>query len=394
MTTRTSTPTRRPRDRKAQILAAAVERFHTSGYHATGMDEIAAAVGISAGALYRHYRGKQELLAQALLRSTDLLLHALQDADGIEDLVRVLSGLSLHHRAYAALWERETRNLSPERREAVSEGQRRVRAIIAEAVGGARPELSGDDARFAARAVLSVFTSISYHRTELPRPRFELLLTQLADVAWHTMALPSAPHPAEEPSSPGAGLRPVSRREALLRAAIQQFREHGFSNVSMEDIGATAGIAGPSVYNHFASKTELLAAALSRGAEALYVDLARALEASTSEREALKRVLRDYASTMTSRSSPGRTLLGETGNLPEEQRESVHRMQVDYVAEWVALLRAHHPELDEGAARVTVHAVLTLVNTLSSLPPFARRTDQTELLTTIGWELLDSGARG
>ncbi|SKV49988.1 Transcriptional regulator, TetR family [Mycobacteroides abscessus subsp. abscessus] len=45
---------RRPKDRKVQIAKASSDAFSESGYHAVSMEEIAARVGISAPALYRH----------------------------------------------------------------------------------------------------------------------------------------------------------------------------------------------------------------------------------------------------------------------------------------------------------------------------------------------------
>ena len=52
---------RRPQ-RREQILAAAVRLFHERGYHATGMDEIGAAAGITGPGVYRHFRNKEEIL--------------------------------------------------------------------------------------------------------------------------------------------------------------------------------------------------------------------------------------------------------------------------------------------------------------------------------------------
>ena len=46
---------RRPKDRKAQITRAAAQIFSSQGYHAASMEAIAARVGISAPALYRHF---------------------------------------------------------------------------------------------------------------------------------------------------------------------------------------------------------------------------------------------------------------------------------------------------------------------------------------------------
>ena len=66
---RVAKKTRRPRNRKAQILAVARDQFGRSGYHQVNMEDIASAVGITAGALYRHFPNKQEILAQVMLNT-------------------------------------------------------------------------------------------------------------------------------------------------------------------------------------------------------------------------------------------------------------------------------------------------------------------------------------
>jgi AcrR family transcriptional regulator len=49
----------------------------------------------------------------------------------------------------------------------------------------------------------------------------------------------------------------------LLAAAREMFREQGFDNASMKDLGAAVGINESALYRHFASKEALLAAVLS-----------------------------------------------------------------------------------------------------------------------------------
>jgi hypothetical protein len=59
------------------------------------------------------------------------------------------------------------------------------------------------------------------------------------------------------PADTGAGLEPQSRRQALLVHATRLFAQRRHSGVGIEDVGASLGIAGPSIYNHFSSKSEL-----------------------------------------------------------------------------------------------------------------------------------------
>lgn len=60
--------------RRAQIAEAAMELFDERGYHATGMEDIASAVGMRASSLYNHYGSKQEVLADIAISSMEALL--------------------------------------------------------------------------------------------------------------------------------------------------------------------------------------------------------------------------------------------------------------------------------------------------------------------------------
>ncbi|WP_449467766.1 TetR/AcrR family transcriptional regulator [Stenotrophomonas humi] len=73
------------------------------------------------------------------------------------------------------------------------------------------------------------------------------------------------------------------KREAILRAAVAEFREFGFAGTSMDRIAATAEVSKRTVYNHFSSKDELFTAILwqlweaSRSLESAAYDPARPL---------------------------------------------------------------------------------------------------------------------
>ncbi|WP_212626745.1 TetR/AcrR family transcriptional regulator [Pseudomonas sp. PP3] len=54
------------------------------------------------------------------------------------------------------------------------------------------------------------------------------------------------------------------KREAIIQAAIAEFRAHGFDITSMDKIAATAGVSKRTVYNHFPSKEELFAEILNQ----------------------------------------------------------------------------------------------------------------------------------
>ena len=52
------------------------------------------------------------------------------------------------------------------------------------------------------------------------------------------------------------------KRDAIVQAAIGEFREHGFNGTSMDRVAAAADVSKRTVYNHFPSKEELFEAIL------------------------------------------------------------------------------------------------------------------------------------
>ena len=56
------TPPGRGRDRRAEILRQAAAVFREKGFHAAGMREIAAGLGMAPGALYYYFASKEDLL--------------------------------------------------------------------------------------------------------------------------------------------------------------------------------------------------------------------------------------------------------------------------------------------------------------------------------------------
>src|SRR5687768_18454636 len=73
----------------------------------------------------------------------------------------------------------------------------------------------------------------------------------------------------QQAAGPPAQTRRRSRREEILEIAMGLFATRGYHGVSMDDIGAAAGVTGPALYHHFAGKEAMLAAALNPVSEQL-----------------------------------------------------------------------------------------------------------------------------
>ncbi|THV18751.1 TetR/AcrR family transcriptional regulator [Nocardioides caeni] len=62
------------RERRAQLLAAALEVFVAQGYHSAAMDDIAERAGVSKPVLYQHFPGKLELYLAILDAACDAII--------------------------------------------------------------------------------------------------------------------------------------------------------------------------------------------------------------------------------------------------------------------------------------------------------------------------------
>src|SRR5947209_11404220 len=61
-------------NRRQRYLDAAAELFAARGYAGVSIEELGAAAGVSGPALYRHFRGKEDVLAELLVSASQRLL--------------------------------------------------------------------------------------------------------------------------------------------------------------------------------------------------------------------------------------------------------------------------------------------------------------------------------
>lgn len=379
---------RRPRNRRALIIAAASELFYRRGYDHVSMGDIAAAVAIGPSALYRHFSGKHELLREVVMDGFTPVHEFLTSLDGADRAAALpgLARLTLEHRELGVLWQREGRHLPDADRAVVRAAIEEVGRLLTRFVRTARPDLGEAAADLLAWMTIAVLSSPSFHHLELPPPDYERLLAELAGTVLDTN-LPAdfatAPPPAPRPT-----LVPSSRREALLTQTVRMFARQGYTGVGIEDIGAAVGIAGPSVYNHFPSKLDMLVTALNRGTARLHMDLSHTYTTATSANDGLRMLVRSYLRFARDHHDLVDLLIIETEHLPEQPRHDARQTQHEYITEWVHMLRVVHPELDATTARIRVQAVLTVANDAARTPRMRRNPDAPSALERICTRLL------
>ncbi|GHJ37360.1 TetR/AcrR family transcriptional regulator [Streptomyces sp. TS71-3] len=163
MTTRTDAPSRRD-----QILKEAARLFAERGFHGVGVDEIGAAVGISGPGLYRHFAGKDAMLAELLVGISGQLLtggkRRVADAGGgphavLDSLIEGHIDFAIDDRPLITLHDRELDRLRDSDRKLVRQLQRQYVELWVEVVRRAYPRLAEPEARACVHAVFGLLNS-------------------------------------------------------------------------------------------------------------------------------------------------------------------------------------------------------------------------------------------
>lgn len=348
----------RPRDRRETILRAAADLFAAHGYHNVSTEDIAAAAGIGASALYRHVSNKHELLEVSLASEFEPVRGALvSSAPGdIDAAIAVLASAFGERRRMGLLWSRESRHLDEPAKQRIREPFFEVRDTLERLI---RQRDADGDSELTAMAVIAVLTSPAYHQTPLAHERMIALLAELSAIV---IATPVSVRDSAQPEPEPDGVTAASRPSAIMAAATRLFSLNGYQTVTMQDVGAAVNATSASLYRHFPTKGDLLTAIMTRATEALHVGLARSLAGAASPREALRATVTAYVDFATHHRDLLGVLVTELHNIPEPSRHRLRAAQREYVSEWFALLAAARPELDDSVTRFRVHAALAIVN--------------------------------
>lgn len=358
-------PQRRPRNRKQLIVTAAAKQFERAGFHDASIADIAAEVGITGPALYRHFRNKHELLVAAIDLEIEQLDRAYGGATELSELLDGAARTLLRPGRAHTLWQRSNLFLDHDQRAELSARYLAALKPLRTAVGDARPERSQVDIDASAWAIHAVLGSgRAFERAKVDRDRARELMVAAATAVVDLPDLVPAEAATGPTAVPVTGLMAASRREAALSAAVRLFAERGFQSVGMDDIGAASGISGPTLYHHFPGKSAILAHAIMRCLDALYFDLAAVLASTDDPAEALELALASYVRINVSQGDALAALTTEIINAPEDERAQIRRMQHDYVNEWAVLLTASRADLSPAEADALARSAQSVINTM------------------------------
>ena len=190
------------------------------------------------------------------------------------------------------------------------------------------------------------------------------------------------------------GRQKADRRAAILESAATLFAERGYAGVTIEDLGAAAGVSGPAVYRHFAGKSAVLAAILSDASSTLLSGAEGVIATAPEAASALRSLISFHVDFALAEADVILVQDRELEQLDAGTKHDVRLMQRQYVEHWVDTLSRLRPDRAEEELRVRAHAAFGLLNSTphSARIPGRRPADGTVrgILEEMAWASLMS----
>jgi AcrR family transcriptional regulator len=174
--------------RQKQFIEVAARLFAERGYHAVGINEISAELGLSGPAIYRHYRSKEALLVAVLDDVISAHLEEVRDivsahpdpAAALQAIVADHCRFVLDQTEFIVTWRTEFRSLPEADRRRLRYLQRLYIDEWVRTVGKLRPNLHDDAVRAMCHAAIGLIQSPSEFHSQVSQTVLEELITTMA----------------------------------------------------------------------------------------------------------------------------------------------------------------------------------------------------------------------
>lgn len=211
---------RMPRDqRRTQLLETAIPLFTQSGFHATSMDDIATAAGVTKPVLYQHFGSKEELYDEVVVVTGKRLIEGVEELADFEGTTteRVRAGMS---RFYQMVTEQAALRLFTGHEHVSEQITARVTAVLDEmavalaSVLLAARHMTDAEARVIGRAMISLTQSTAAMMHDVTESEREQILDTVAQLAVRGLtgfqprpdaSVAGTVLPSDDASYPGAG---------------------------------------------------------------------------------------------------------------------------------------------------------------------------------------------
>ena len=173
--------------RREALLDAAARLFAERGYSGTSIEDLGAAAGVSGPALYKHFVGKQAMLAAILVDASEGLFSGGQEvlsrssgAEALRALVTFHADFALDNADVIRVQDRDLEKLPDDDRHTVRTLQRRYVELWVDVLESLEPGLERSVLRTRAHAVFGLLNSTPHSGLSLDRTTLRAELERMA----------------------------------------------------------------------------------------------------------------------------------------------------------------------------------------------------------------------
>lgn len=181
-------------DRRQAMLDAAARLFAAHGFNGVSIEDIGGAAGVSGPAVYRHFSGKQGVLAALLVDASENLFtggravveNAPDGAKALRPLIRFHAEFALSNPDVIRVQDRDLASLADSDLHAVRTLQRRYVELWVRVLGDRQPDEDTAVLRMRAHATFGLLNSTPHSSSQaLPRATMQ---RELERMAWASLS--------------------------------------------------------------------------------------------------------------------------------------------------------------------------------------------------------------
>ncbi|WP_354700615.1 hypothetical protein DSM112329_00896 [Paraconexibacter sp. AEG42_29] len=153
--------------RRDRVLEAAATLFHERGFHGVGIDEIGRSAGTNGPAIYRDFKGKDELLAILFEGALDIV--TIPTSASFDDPQAELAFIVRHHATFAvenlalvSIYAHEHRSLVDPWKTTFEKRLQKHGSRWRRTIAACYPDASRQDAAIAAHAAIGMLHSVVF----------------------------------------------------------------------------------------------------------------------------------------------------------------------------------------------------------------------------------------
>lgn len=156
------------------------------------------------------------------------------------------------------------------------------------------------------------------------------------------------------------------RKNQIIETAASLFREKGYNAVSMRDLAEELGIKASSLYNHIASKEEILAEIIMDLAKAFTEHILRVVQEDSTAVEKINQIIEMHVHTTIHRTDNLACMNKEWKNLAEEKQQIYKSLRKQYEHQFQMIIKEGiaHCEIENRNPEIMAFSILSTLRTL------------------------------